>query len=200
MQQHAPQHVTRQQLLELIKQRSLEHPQLRVAIDGPCASGKSTLAQWLAQALHCPVLRMDDFFLTPDLRTPERLSRPGENVDHKRFLDQALRPLCAGEQASYCPWDCHQGGFAPAITVPPCPLFITEGVYSLRPDLRDFYQLKIWVEVDWPTRQQRLLDRGGENCLARFQQLWIPLEDAYFDAFQVRSCCDYAVSGSSYAE
>lgn len=199
MHQNTPQDLTRPQLLALIRQKSREFSQLRVAIDGPCASGKSTLAQWLAQNLDCPVLRMDDFFLTPDLRTPERLSRPGENVDHQRFLAQALRPLCAGQQASYRPWDCHQGGFAPEITVSPCPLFITEGVYALRPDLRDFYQLKVWVEADWPTRRQRLLDRGGEGCLARFQQLWIPLEDAYFQAFQVRSCCDCAVSGSSYA-
>ena len=140
---------------------------------------------------------MDDFFLTPDLRTQERLSRPGENVDHQRFFTQALQPLCQGQPARFRPWDCHAGDFAPERTVAPCPLFITEGVYSLRPDLRDYYQLKLWVEADWPTRRQRLLARGGEFCLSRFQQLWIPLEDAYFNAFQVKECCDYAVSGTS---
>lgn len=198
--EHSPQPVGRQQLVQAIRDLQAGDTQVRVAIDGPCASGKSTLAQWLGRQLDCPVLRMDDFFLTPDLRTPERLAKPGENVDHERFSAQVLRPLCQGLPARFRPWDCHAGDFAPEQTVAPCPLFITEGVYSLRPDLRDFYQLKIWVQADWPTRRQRLLDRGGPGCLARFEQLWIPLEDAYFSAFQVRACCDYVVSGTSYEE
>ena len=196
--EHTQQTADRRQLVQIIRGMQKEHPQLRIAIDGPCASGKSTLAQWLGQEMGCPVLRMDDFFLTPDLRTPERLARPGENVDHERFYAQALQPLCQGKPAVYRPWDCHAGDFAPVRTVAPCPLFITEGVYALRPDLRDVYQLKIWVEADWPTRRQRLLERGGENCLARFEQLWIPLEDTYFAAFRVKECCDLIVSGTSY--
>lgn len=195
--EHTPQPIPPQDLLPVIRGLQQEHSQLRVALDGPCATGKSTLAQWLSRQLDCPVLRMDDFFLTPDLRTQERLAQPGENVDHERFFAQVLQPLCEGQTARFRPWDCHAGDFAPERTVAPCPLFITEGVYSLRPDLRDYYQLKLWVEADWPTRRQRLLDRGGQFCLDRFQQLWIPLEDAYFDAFQVKACCDYTVSGTA---
>ncbi len=198
--EHPSRSADRQQLVQVIRGLQARYTQVRVAIDGPCASGKSTLAQWLGQQLGCPVLRMDDFFLTPDLRTPQRLAKPGENVDHERFFAQVLQPLCQGRPARFRPWDCHAGDFAPEQTVAPCPLFITEGVYSLRPDLRDFYQLKIWVQADWPTRRQRLLDRGGEGCLARFEELWIPLEDAYFAAFQVEECCDYTVSGTSCGE
>ena len=195
--EHTPQPIAPQALLSVIRELQPMYSQLRIALDGPCATGKSTLAQWLSRQLNCPVLHMDDFFLTPDLRTQERLSRPGENVDHQRFFTQALQPLCQGQPARFRPWDCHAGDFALERTVAPCPLFITEGVYSLRPDLRDYYQMKLWVEADWPTRRQRLLARGGEFCLSRFQQLWIPLEDAYFNAFQVKECCDYAVSGTS---
>ena len=198
--EHPSRSADRQQLVQVIRGLQASYTQVRVAIDGPCASGKSTLAQWLGRQLGCPVLRMDDFFLTPDLRTPQRLAKPGENVDHERFFAQVLHPLCQGRPARFRPWDCHAGDFAPEQTVAPCPLFITEGVYSLRPDLRDFYQLKIWVQADWPTRRQRLLDRSGEGCLARFEELWIPLEDAYFAAFHVEECCDYVISGTSCGE
>ena len=197
--EHLSRSADRQQLVQVIRGLQASYTQVRVAIDGPCASGKSTLAQWLGRQLGCPVLRMDDFFLTPDLRTPQRLAKPGENVDHERFFAQVLH-LCQGHPARFRPWDCHAGDFVPEQTVAPCPLFITEGVYSLRPDLRDFYQLKIWVQADWPTRRQRLLDRGGEGCLARFEELWIPLEDAYFTAFHVEECCDYVISGTSCGE
>ena len=101
--EHTPQPITPQALLSVIRELQPMHSQLRVALDGPCATGKSTLAQWLSRQLDCPVLRMDDFFLTPDLRTQERLSRPGENVDHQRFFTQALQPLCQGQPARFRP-------------------------------------------------------------------------------------------------
>ena len=39
-----------------------------LAIDGCCASGKSTLGQRLSQAYGCPLFHMDDFFLRPEQR------------------------------------------------------------------------------------------------------------------------------------
>ena len=45
-----------------------------VAIDGKCTSGKTTLAAGLAEIFDCNVLHMDDFFLRPEQRTPERFA------------------------------------------------------------------------------------------------------------------------------
>ena len=67
--EHTPQPIAPQALLSVIRELQPTHSQLRIALDGPCATGKSTLAQWLSRQLNCPVLHMDDFFLTPDLRT-----------------------------------------------------------------------------------------------------------------------------------
>ena len=163
--------------------------QVRVAIDGPCASGKSTLGQTLSQIYNSPLIHMDDFFLRPEQRTPQRLEEPGGNVDYERFQTQVLSPLCAGETVHFRPWRCQEGGFGPEITVPPSPLTIVEGSYALRRDMRDHYHLRIWVEVPWPLREERLLQRGGPGCLERFRQLWIPLEERYFSACQVKACC-----------
>jgi len=43
-----------------------------IAIDGPAASGKTTLAERLASRYGAAVLHMDDYFLQPHQRTPER--------------------------------------------------------------------------------------------------------------------------------
>ena len=37
-----------------------------VAIDGRCASGKTTLAREIAKRLDCNIFHMDDFFLRPE--------------------------------------------------------------------------------------------------------------------------------------
>lgn len=165
------------------------HAQVRVAIDGPCASGKSTLGAVLEHTYQCPLIHMDDFYLRPEQRTPERLAEPGGNVDYERFEREVLSPLCRGRAARYRPWLCREAAFGPEIAVEPCPLVVIEGSYALRPELRDSYHLRIWVEAPWEVRRARLLARGGPGCLARFEQIWVPLEDRYFSACRVRDCC-----------
>ena len=76
-------------LVQAIRARLTDAPVL-VALDGRCGAGKTTLARRLQTELGCRVFHMDDFFLRPEQRTAERLARPGENVDHERFLAEVL--------------------------------------------------------------------------------------------------------------
>jgi uridine kinase len=46
-----------------------------VAIDGRCASGKTTLAGKLRSALKCNVVHMDNFYLPFAKRTEERMAQ-----------------------------------------------------------------------------------------------------------------------------
>lgn len=176
-------------VLSAIDQAMTMHPHLRVAIDGPCASGKSTLGTMLQDIYRCPLIHMDDFFLRPEQRTPERLAQPGGNVDYERFEQEVLTPLLAGQPFSYRPWNCQLADFGSEISISPAPLTVVEGSYSLRCDLREAYQLRIWVQASMDARRQRLLERGGADCLARFERQWIPLEDRYFAAHNVCACC-----------
>ena len=169
---------------------------VRIALDGPCASGKSTLGRWLSDLYRCPLVHMDDFFLLPQIRTDARLMQPGGNVDYERFDREVLTPLVGGESVCYRPWVCSTGSFAAERTFLPGPVTVIEGSYSLRPDLRDRYTHRVWVEADWPARRARILERGGPDVLARYEQIWIPLENRYFDACQVKCCCDYLISGN----
>ena len=147
------------------------------ALDGPCASGKTTLAGQAARQLGC------------------RLAQPGGNVDWERVRDQVLAPLSRGEPARFSPYRCHTGAYGPPVSLSPAPLVLVEGVYALHPALRDFYRLRIFLEATWPVRRARLLDRGGPELLARFQGEWVPLEDRYFQACRVRDCCQLVLSG-----
>jgi len=91
--------------LSAIDRAMKKQPRLRVAIDGPCASGKSTLGKTLQEIYGCPLIHMDDFFLRPEQRTPERLAQPGGNVDYERFAKEVLTPSADGPDIFLPPLD-----------------------------------------------------------------------------------------------
>lgn len=158
-----------------------------VALDGPCASGKSTLAAALAAVFEANLFHMDDFFLQPRQRTPQRLAEPGGNVDRERFAQEVLQPLRTGDAFSYCPYDCGTQALAASVSVAPTPISIVEGAYSLHPALRDAYSLTAFLRIDPDTQRERLLRRNGEVMLRRFEAEWIPMEEVYFAAFDIPS-------------
>jgi hypothetical protein len=79
---------------------------LVIAIDGNCTAGKTTLAAMLEKMYDCNVFHMDDFFLRPEQRTPERYAQPGGNVDYERFREEVLVPLLQGGEFAYQPFSC----------------------------------------------------------------------------------------------
>ena len=163
-----------------------------VAIDGPCTSGKTTFAAMLNRRFGGNVLHMDDFFLRPEQRTPERFAEPGGNVDRERFETEVLAPLAAGQAAQYRPWDCHAGDFMTARTVNPARLTIVEGSYGMHPDLRRYYDCMICLAIA-PTEQLRRLEARNPRMLQRFIDEWIPLENRYFEAAGIQAAADMVV-------
>ncbi|HIS03339.1 MAG TPA: hypothetical protein IAA75_05450 [Candidatus Pullichristensenella avicola] len=159
----------------------------RVAIDGNSGAGKSTLGALLAAAYGGNLYHMDDFFLPAERKTPARLAEPGGNVDWERFRGEVLSRL--GTAFSYRPWRCREGRLAAPVAVWPRAVEIVEGVYSLHPALRDAYDLRVFLSIDAAAQEERIRLRSGEAMLRRFQTEWIPLENAYFNALNIRQSC-----------
>lgn len=181
-----------QAVIERIERVYTERERVFVAIDGPCTSGKTTLATVLQRRFGGNVLHMDDFFLRPEQRTPERFAEPGGNVDRERFEDEVLAPLAAGKIAQYRPWDCHTGDFAASHNVEPARLTIVEGSYSMHPALRGYYDLMICLTIDSGEQLCRLEARNP-RMLQRFIDEWIPLENRYFASTETRTAADMIV-------
>ena len=166
-------------------------PPVLLAIDGDCASGKSTLAERLRKRHDCNVISMDHFFLRPEQRTTERLAEPGGNVDYERFFAEVLTPLKRGESFTYKPFNCQTGDFSAPITVKPRKLSIVEGAYSLHPSLADAYHIRVFLTVDPAEQLKRIAARNGPEMLARFRDEWIPMEKRYFAHFDIADQCDF---------
>ena len=160
------------------------------ALDGPCASGKTTLAGQAARHLGCPLVHMDDFFLPPARKTPARLAQPGGNVDWERVRDQVLAPLSRGEPARFSPYRCHTGAYGPPVSLSPAPLVLVEGVYALHPALRGWYDRTVFLTCSPGEQRLRLLAREGPKRLPAFLERWIPLEEAYFQSTGLPGGCD----------
>lgn len=165
-----------------------------IAIDGPCASGKTTLANKLDEIFVSQVIHLDDFFLQPHQRTQERFSQPGGNFDRERFESEVLIPLSKGEEFSYRPFVCKTMTFGEEICIKKTPLTIIEGSYSCHPDIYKYYDLSIFCDVDKTTQLQRIIKRNPHK-VSDFENKWIPMEERYFEFFDIKRKCDIIYGG-----
>lgn len=178
--------------LEAIKAiENLKKPAV-VAIDGRCGSGKSTMAQVLAEVFCASLVRMDDFFLPFEQKTPERLAQPGGNVHYERFNEEVAPNLRGGKDFEYNVFDCSIGRLNGTQPVEKNDLIIVEGSYCQSPDVQFDYDLRIFVDIDPETQIARIAKRDPD-MIDNFRTRWIPMEEHYFSAFGIKEKADIVV-------
>lgn len=178
-------------LYRLIERKMKDKNPVLLAVDGRCGSGKSTIAEMLADRYAASVIHMDDFFLRPEQRTMERLKEPGGNVDRERFMQEVVRPLLEGrEKFEYQRYDCARQELAGTVHIVKSPLIIVEGACSCHPYFGDIYDIRVFMNIDPGTQKERISARNGPEILSRFVDEWIPKEEEYFEKFRIKEKCD----------
>lgn len=167
-----------------------------VAIDGHSGAGKSTLSEVLGGQYDCNIFHMDHFFLRPVQRTKKRLEETGGNIDYERFKQEVIYGLKSGQEFNYQIYNCQTQEFDKDIRVFPRKLNIIEGAYSMHPSLIDNYDLKVFLSISAEEQRARILKRNGETMVQKFENLWIPLENAYFEEFEIRKKSDIVIDVS----
>ena len=177
------------------------HP-LRVAIDGPPASGKTTLADELALVLRAQdrhVIRATiDDFLFPRAHRYRRGQYSAEgcyfdahnNAQLRRVL---LDPLGPGGDRRFQPTvydhDTDTPSSPPPTTAHADAVLLFDGVFLLRPELIDRWDLRIFVSVPFEQTVERARDRGTAPAgstldTAAIERSWrhryIPAQQLYF--------------------
>ena len=137
------------------------------------------------------MFHMDDFFLPFERKTPERLAEPGGNVDRERFYREVILPYQEAEPITYGVYDCSCGTITGIRSAAQAPLLVVEGSYCLHPLMADTYDLKVFSTCDPELQSQRILQRNGAEMHRRFVEQWIPMEEQYFSAFDIRQSCDF---------
>jgi len=191
----------RAQTLESLARRLLElrlpRP-LRVAIDGIDASGKTWLADELAQVLRAanqPVIRasIDGFHHPRALRYRRGKESPegyyADSFDYPGLRCALLEPLGPGGSRRYrtaifdyrqdCPLD------QPEQVADPNAILILDGIFLLRPELAENWEVRIFVQVSFETSLERALRRdapalgGEEQVRQRYQLRYFPAQRLY---------------------
>lgn len=173
-------------IYEIIRTIQEQQPSI-IAIDGMSASGKTTMGNLLhMQFPNSNLFHMDDYFLQPHQRTTERLSEIGGNIDYERFRDEVILHLNDKNGLSFRKFDCRTQTLGDEIYVPWKPLVIIEGAYSQHPYWGDIYDLRIFSEISKKEQRERILIRNGAEMLKRFENEWIPKENAYFEFYHIK--------------
>ena len=181
-------------IIERISRLREEGKRTVIAIDGRCTSGKTTYAGILGELLEVPIFHMDDFFLQVHQRTPERYAEPGGNVDRERLIEEVLEPFRDG-----CTVISHRRfirgimALSEPVSTEVGDCIILEGSYSCHPLLQKYSNLKIFMDIDPEEQLKRVLARDGISKYDEFKEKWIPLEENYFNAYDIRSICDIVI-------
>ncbi len=161
-------------ILEAVQDAIAESPDkvVLVGIDGAGGSGKSTLAKKLSGALdNSTVIHLDDFADWSD----------DSNFQLSTFAERALAPLVAGITSKHQRYDWTNDSLGEWFEIPPSGIAIVEGVTVLRPDLREYWQVSVWVDCPRELRIARGVARDGEAIRSKWVEQWMPGEDEYFE-------------------
>jgi uridine kinase len=186
------------------------HP-TRVAIDGPPASGKTTLADELAGVLRDQgreVIRATiDDFLVPRARRYQRGEYSAEGCyfdahDHHALSRVLLDPLGPGGDRRFQPAVYDHAADAvlspPVTTAAADAVLVFDGVFLLRPELIARWDLRIFMSAEPETtihraviRERRVSSRA--DIERRWRERYLPAQQLYFAAARPAEHADVIV-------
>ena len=208
-------HGTRDELLrrlaETIESVTLAHP-VRVAVDGRPAAGKTMLADELAVVLRTrgrEVIRASiESFLLPRVQRYRRGVDSPEGCYHDSFDFDALHrmlldPLGPGgdgqfQEAVY-DRDTDIALSPPRRRATTDAILLFDGVFLMRPELLDRWDLRIFVAVGFEETlaRARIRDAASQGSTARveqrFRDRYLPSQQLYFDTIHPADLADIVV-------
>jgi uridine kinase len=191
----------RQKLIEDLASRIAAvirpHP-VRVAIDGVDAAGKTTLADELAgiiTRLRRPVIRASiDGFHNPAAIRRRRGSASPEGYFHDSFnypalVEVLLQPLGLGGsraiRRAVFDFRTDQSVEMPLERAKPNAILLMDGVFLLRPELRDHFDFSVFIRADFSVTMRRAEQRdielfgSVEEIRRRYQERYVPGQRLY---------------------
>ena len=182
-------------VIEYVSKLERENKIIVIAIDGRCSSGKTAISSFLSFIFGediNSVVHMDNFFLPKELRTPERLKIAGGNIHSERFLEEVI-PFLRDSEFKYRKFDCSTFDYSGFIEIKNKLIRIVEGSYSTHPIFGKYADITIFSDISFEEQKKRILKRNGDDKLKIFLERWIPMEEQYFKAFDIKNRVDFVV-------
>jgi uridine kinase len=182
-----------------------------VAFDGPDAAGKTTMADAVAQRLARPSLRVsvDDWHHPREVRLQRGAESPDgyylDSFDYEALTDRLLHPFRAGLdelQTSRFDFESDATSEAVAVVDSPCTALLIDGVFLLRPEFCDVWDLTVYLHVPEAVTLARAVVRdagllGGTDVVrARYERRYLPGQALYRDAASPLNKADIVIDNS----
>jgi len=188
------------QVTDAIASRTVCHP-VRVAVDGRPASGKSTLADELGDALRArgrSVVRatIDEFMHPKAVRYRRGIDSPegcyDDSFDFDALHEALLLPLGPAGSRQYrersYDRDADRVVRPPTATAPNDAVLLFDGVFLMRPELNESWELRILVSTSFEEALRRacvrdMLTLGSRiRVEERFRRRYLPSQEHYFES------------------
>jgi uridine kinase len=182
-----------------------------VAIDGPDAAGKTTLADAVARQMTRPTLRvsLDDWHHPRDVRLRRGPESPlgyyRDSFDEEALTARLLDPFRAGAstvQSACFDFRLDAPAAAQAEVRSPAAVLLLDGVFLLRPELRHHWDLSVYLHVPESVTLARAVVRdaehrgGAEQVRRRYEQRYLPGQALYRDAASPLDEADVVIDNS----
>ena len=183
-----------ERLATLVSRLVDAHGRVLVAVDGPDAAGKTTLADQIAAACSVPAVRasVDGFHRPRSMRYGRgELSAEGyyrDAFDHTALIAECLLPFRDGHDVvTTATFDlsADQAGVRTSGAVPARAVLVVDGVFLLREELRDLWTLSVHLRVSPRVTLRRAvrrdLDRFGSvvEVERRYLTRYLPAQSLY---------------------
>jgi uridine kinase len=156
-------------------------PAARVLIDGRSGSGKTTLAAELAAIVPgAQLVRLDDIY-------------PGWD-GLQAASDHVVENVLSASRPRWQRWDWMTQQPTDWTELDPLRPIIVEGCGALSRRSAAFADLRVWVELDEPTRKARALARDGDTYAPHWDR-WARQEDAFITREHPQQLADVVLEG-----
>ena len=168
-------HMNAKEVAEKIKEMQFTKKPVIIAIDGFGGAGKSTLAKALHTELQSStIIEVDDFYLFGVSSDADK-----SNFDRARLVCQVLEPLKQGKTARYQKSIDKDNPLSDYFDVPQVDYLILEGVSSFHPDVAEYIDYNIWLDVSADEAKRRMIDRDKSKGQDHGEEFWSHHTDSY---------------------
>jgi uridine kinase len=204
------------ELSDLILKVKQEYP-VRVGIDGVDAAGKTFLANELVPYLKKSrrnVIRasIDGFHNPRHIRSRRGPYSPEgyyhDSFNYELLTEYLLKPLGPQGNRKYrravfdFKTDCEVQN--EELQADKTDILVFEGVFLFRPELYEYWDLKIFLDVDFQTNLARALQRDTylfgekEEILKRYRERYIPGQQIYLEAVKPKLKADMVIDNNEF--
>lgn len=212
--------MTRQQIIHVLTKTIVSAKRavpLRVGIDGIDAAGKTSLADELAEQLtklgH-PILRasIDGYHNPKHIRHKRGSYSPEgyyyDSFNYELLQENLLKPLePTGKRIcriSVFDFKTDSESAANEITATDDHILIFEGVFLFRAEILRYWDLKIFVDIEFQTSLERAIERdlylfgSREEIEKRYNERYIPGQKIYFAEEDPKAKADIIVNNNDF--